>query len=410
MKISVITPTYNSISTLKDCIESVLNQTYADVEYIVVDGASTDGTPHLIRSYESAFGGRMKWVSEKDAGLYDAMNKGIGMASGDVVGVLNSDDFFTTPFVLAQVAKTFATQDIDAVYGDIHFVEPDNLKKCVRYYSSVFFYPALFRFGLQPAHPTFYCKREWFERLGGYRLDLKIAADFELLTRFLWKNRLETEYLKLDFVTMRLGGISTQSLRNRHVLNLEDVKACHLNGLRTHYLLVCCKYFIKAFEHYTSWRHIFEGGVKRKALPNSPLIEAVAAVVHSGRSASLIIRGNSMIPFLMDGRDEVILSSFEPEALKPGAVVLVRSPRGGFLLHRIIRRNGNRLTLQGDGILHSTEQVLVDNVIAMLTGIVRRGKKYDCNGTVWRWYSAVWTHARPVRNFLLRAYIYSSRI
>lgn len=248
MKISIITVTYNSDKTLQDCIESVLLQAYPDIEYILVDGLSTDRTVDIIRENEHRFNGRLRWISEKDAGLYDAMNKGIRMATGEVVGILNSDDFFTTSDVIESVARSFKEKDVDAVYGDIHFVKPTDIGRCVRYYSSAFFRPFLFRFGLQPAHPSFYCKKKWYDKLGGYRLDLKIAADFELLTRFLYKHRLKTTYLKKNFVTMRTGGLSTCSLYHRHILNVEDIKACRLNGILTFYPLICFKYFIKLFE------------------------------------------------------------------------------------------------------------------------------------------------------------------
>ena len=248
MKISIITVTYNSDKTLQDCIESVLLQTYPDIEYILVDGLSTDRTVDIIQENESRFNGRLRWISEKDNGLYDAMNKGIRMATGDVVGMLNSDDFFTTNDVIETMVHSFKDKDIDAIYGDIHFVKPTNIKKCVRYYSSAFFRPFLFRFGLQPAHPSFYCKKLWYDKLGGYRLDMKIAADFELLTRFLHKHKLKTTYLKKNFVTMRTGGLSTSSLYHRHILNIEDIKACRINGIYTFYPLICFKYFIKLFE------------------------------------------------------------------------------------------------------------------------------------------------------------------
>lgn len=248
MKISIITVTYNSDKTLQDCIESVLLQTYPDIEYILVDGLSTDRTVDIIQENESRFNGRLRWISEKDTGLYDAMNKGIRMATGDVVGMLNSDDFFTTNDVIETMVHSFKDKDIDAIYGDIHFVKPTNIKKCVRYYSSAFFRPFLFRFGLQPAHPSFYCKKLWYDKLGGYRLDMKIAADFELLTRFLHKHKLKTTYLKKNFVTMRTGGLSTCSLYHRHILNIEDIKACRINGIYTFYPLICFKYFIKLFE------------------------------------------------------------------------------------------------------------------------------------------------------------------
>lgn len=248
MKISVITVCYNSVHTISSCIESVLQQSYLDIEYIIVDGKSTDGTLDIIRSYQPLFNGRLKWLHEEDVGLYDAMNKGIGMATGDVVGMLNSDDFFTSTDVIQLVAGAFETHNPDAVYGDVHFVHQSNLNQCVRYYSSAIFRPFLLRFGLQPAHPSFYCKRELFEKYGNYRLDLKIAADFELFARFFLNKKIKAHYLKVDFVTMRLGGLSTKSFKSFHILNMEDVKACKLNNIWTTYFLVCFKYFIKIFE------------------------------------------------------------------------------------------------------------------------------------------------------------------
>ena len=248
MKITVITVCYNSADTISHCIQSVLEQTYSNIEYIIVDGNSSDGTPGIIRSYEKEFAGRLKWIHEKDKGLYDAMNKGIGMATGDVVGILNSDDFFTSNTVLERVVSAFKHRKIDAVYGDIHYVNPRDLSRCVRYYSSAFFKPFLLRFVLQPAHHSFYCRRECFEKHGNYRLDLKIAADFELFTRFFLKKKLKAHYLKMDFVTMRTGGLSTASIKNRHILNIEDVKACKLNDIWTIYPLVCFKYLVKIFE------------------------------------------------------------------------------------------------------------------------------------------------------------------
>ena len=186
MKITIVTTTYNSASTLRDTMESVLAQTHKDIEYWVIDGGSEDDTLGLIKEYEPLFDGRMKWISEPDNGLYDALNKGISRATGDVVGILNSDDFYTSPTVLEQVAAGFS-DDMDAVYGDIHFVRPSDLGKCVRYYSSKLFRPWALRFGFMPAHPSFYVRREVYERCGGYALDYKLAADYDMMVRLLYK-------------------------------------------------------------------------------------------------------------------------------------------------------------------------------------------------------------------------------
>ena len=178
MKISIITATFNSGKTVRDTFVSVLNQTYNDYELIVVDGGSKDDTVEILRHYEPIFNGRMKWISEPDRGIYDAMNKGIAMATGDVVGILNSDDFYTSNGILRKVAITMQDKNIDAVYGDVHYVHDNDLKKCVRYYSSKPFRRMWMRFGFMPAHPSFYCRREVYERYGTFDLSYKVAADF----------------------------------------------------------------------------------------------------------------------------------------------------------------------------------------------------------------------------------------
>ena len=249
MKISIITPAFNSASTLEDTLKGVLRQTYKDFEIIVQDGGSKDDTKAIIRKYEPLFQGKLKFVSERDKGLYDAINKGIRAATGDVVGVLNSDDFYTSENVLESIADTFLRhRDIDAVYGDIHFVNPNNLDKCVRYYSSKRFRPWKLRFGLMPAHPSFYCKRSVYEKNGLYSLEYRIASDYDMMVRLFQKGQIRSLYIPLDFVTMRTGGLSTQSLRNRLVLTKEDAKACRNNGYYSNVLLCSFKYFGKILE------------------------------------------------------------------------------------------------------------------------------------------------------------------
>ena len=168
MKVSIITVTYNSAKTLADTIQSVLDQTYADVEYLVVDGASSDGTMDIVKRFEPLFKGRMKWISGKDRGIYDAMNKGIAMATGDVIGILNSDDYFTSNDVIERMIATFADPNLDAVYGDIHFIREGQPDKHVRYYSSKHFQPKWLRFGFMPAHPSFYCKSSVYKKVTSY--------------------------------------------------------------------------------------------------------------------------------------------------------------------------------------------------------------------------------------------------
>lgn len=249
MKISLITVTYNSGTTLRDTILSVLAQTYRNVEYIVVDGLSKDNTIDIVREYEPQFEGRMKWISEKDKGLYDAMNKGVRMATGDVVGILNSDDFFTANDVLEKVAAGFDEQT-DAVYGDLHYVHPDDLQHSVRYYSSKIFKRNLMRMGFIPAHPTFYCRRECFDKFGYYKTDYKIAADFDLLLRFIYVNRIRIKYLPMDMVTMRTGGASTNGLKSRMGGMNEHLRSLRENGVKSNRFILSLRYFYKITEYF----------------------------------------------------------------------------------------------------------------------------------------------------------------
>lgn len=246
--ISIITATYNSAETINDTIKSVLCQTNKDFEYIIVDGGSTDETIDIVKSYESEFSGRLKWVSEKDKGIYDAMNKGIKMASGDIIGILNSDDYYTSDDILQTIADAFKCQNVDAIYGDIHFIKDGVPDKCVRYYSSRLFSPFWLRFGFMPAHPSFYCKREVFDKSGLYRLDYKIGSDYEMMVRTFRKHKISSRYVPKDFVTMRTGGASNSNLQSRLTLIKEDVKACRDNGIYTNELFICLKFLYKIFE------------------------------------------------------------------------------------------------------------------------------------------------------------------
>ena len=248
-KISLITVTFNSDKTLRDTINSVLKQTYTNIEYIVVDGLSKDNTMDIVREYEPQFEGRMKWISEKDKGLYDAMNKGVRMATGDVVGILNSDDFFTANDVLEKVAAGFDEQT-DAVYGDLHYVHPDDLQHSVRYYSSKIFKRNLMRMGFIPAHPTFYCRRECFDKFGYYKTDYKIAADFDLLLRFIYVTRIRIKYLPMDMVTMRTGGASTNGLKSRMGGMNEHLRSLRENGVKSNRFILSLRYFYKITEYF----------------------------------------------------------------------------------------------------------------------------------------------------------------
>lgn len=246
MKVSIITVTYNSASTLQDTIDSVKSQDYNDLEYIIVDGHSTDGTLELIRKNQSAIS---KWVSEPDSGLYDAMNKGIQMATGDIVGIINSDDFYHRPDSISKVVAGFEGSQTECVFADIRFVKQDDLEKTVRYYSSKRFNVGEFAWGYMPAHPTFFTFRKNYEKFGYYKTDYKIAADFELLVRFLYRHQLSYKYLAFDLMKMRMGGVSTASMKSTYIINQEDLRACGENGLKTNYFRLYSRYLRKLLEY-----------------------------------------------------------------------------------------------------------------------------------------------------------------
>lgn len=234
LKISIITATYNSGKTIRDTLSSVLNQSYKNYELIIKDGGSNDNTVEICREYENIFEGRLKVISEPDKGIYDAMNRGIDNASGDIVGILNSDDFYTSDDILDRIAKEFsANKDLDAIYGDIHFVSPDNLTKCTRYYSSSYFRPSLLRFGFMPAHPSFYVRKEVYDKYGLYDLQFRTSSDFEWIVRLFAKYHIRAKYIKKDFVTMRTGGESTAGIEAKRKVNNDIVASLKKHGIFT---------------------------------------------------------------------------------------------------------------------------------------------------------------------------------
>ena len=248
MKVSIITATYNSAKTLTDTIESVLHQTYSDIEYIIVDGASSDGTLDIVKSYEQKFGGRLRYVSEPDNGLYDAMNKGISMATGDILGILNSDDFLNDTGVINMVVHQMENADIDAIYGDVHYVNGNNLAKCIRYYSSRIFSPKLMRLGFMPAHPSFYCRTKVYREKGGFNLNFKQTADFELLLRLIYCERINTRYVPYDFVTMRTGGLSTSGIKSHKAIMKDHCRALSHHQVNSNVFLLSLRYIYKVIE------------------------------------------------------------------------------------------------------------------------------------------------------------------
>jgi glycosyltransferase involved in cell wall biosynthesis len=245
MKVSIITVTLNSAATLATTMESIRCQDHTDIEHILVDGASRDNTVEIIRSYPHV----ARFVSEPDKGLYDAINKGIRMATGDVVGILNSDDFFPSPSIVSRVVEELERRQVDAVFGDVAFVRTDDLSRIVRLYSSGKFHPRQFAWGYMPAHPSFYVTRRCYDELGLYQTDYEIAADYELVMRFLHRHQVTYGYVPLTMVHMRTGGVSNRSVTSRYVLNREIVRACRENGVTTSMARLSLKYFFKVFEY-----------------------------------------------------------------------------------------------------------------------------------------------------------------
>lgn len=249
MKISIITACRNSAATLQDTIDSVLRQTHTDVEHVIKDGGSTDGTVELIRANEARYEGRLKWKSEQDGGIYEAMNEGIRMAAGDVIGILNSDDFFTSDDVLERVAREFAEDpELEAVYGDIHFVKEPDMKRCTRYFSGRLFRPWLMRFGFMPPHPSLYCRREVYERYGLYDLDMRTSSDFEMVVRLFGPCRIRARYMNMDFVTMRAGGESTAGVTSKKKVNRDIAASLRKHGIYSNQLFQMVRYVWRVAE------------------------------------------------------------------------------------------------------------------------------------------------------------------
>jgi len=229
MKISIITIVWNNKDTIRDAIDSVLSQAYKDIEYIIVDGASSDGTVDIIKSYGDKIS---KFISEKDNGLYDAMNKGIALATGDVVGMLNSDDVYFDNKVIEKVVNQFKDKNTDSVYGDLYYVKENDLNEVVRYWKSSVFRQDSFAKGWHPPHPTFFVKKEIYQQYGLFDLNMKVSADFELMLRFLEKYKISTAYIPSVFVRMRTGGESNRSIKNIITGNKSILKAFDKNGIK----------------------------------------------------------------------------------------------------------------------------------------------------------------------------------
>lgn len=255
MVISIITATYNSGKTLRDTLESVLQQTYCDYELIIKDGGSKDDTLQICHEYEARFNGKMRIYSAPDEGIYDAMNQGISYAKGEIVGILNSDDFYTDDDILKTVADAFCSDtEIDAVYGDVHYVNENNITKQTRYYSSKNFRRGLMRLGFMPAHPSFYCKKTTYEKFATknakdyFNISYKIAADFENLLRMIFIGHIKCEYIEKDFVTMRTGGASSSGIKSHLQIMRDHKRALRENDVYSNTFLLSLRYIYKVWE------------------------------------------------------------------------------------------------------------------------------------------------------------------
>jgi glycosyltransferase involved in cell wall biosynthesis len=244
MKISIVTPTYNSETVIKNCLESVASQSYKNFEHLVIDGASTDGTVQVLNEYSKSI---FKIVSERDNGIYDAMNKGINLATGEIVGFLNSDDFYINNNILAKVADIFIEDTLlDACYADLLYTDKLDTSRIVRYYKSKKFVPGAFAKGWCPPHPTFFLRRSVFERFGYFNLNYSIAADVELMMRLLEINNIRARYVPELWVKMRMGGVTNRNLKNIWNQNQEVLRALRSHRLPTNIILF---FLFKIFRH-----------------------------------------------------------------------------------------------------------------------------------------------------------------
>jgi glycosyltransferase involved in cell wall biosynthesis len=229
LKVSIVTACYNSASTIEDTIRSVILQEYAQIEYIIIDGGSTDGTLDIVKKYASRIS---KVFSGKDGGIYSALNKGIAAATGDIVAILHSDDLYADNAVIARVVETFEREKTDCVYGDLQYVDRDNTSRIVRNWKAGQYQEGMFESGWMPPHPAFFTKRACYEKHGQYNTAFRLAGDYELMLRFLHKLRLSVAYLPLVLVKMRTGGLSNQSLGARIRSFREDSLAWRVNMLK----------------------------------------------------------------------------------------------------------------------------------------------------------------------------------
>ncbi len=244
--VSIITVAYNSCSTIDRTIQSVKSQTYQNIEYIVIDGKSTDRTMDVVLQYPFI----TKAISEHDDGIYDAMNKGLAFANGKIIAFLNADDYYLNNHVVQKVVDVFLSADIDAVFGDVGYFSSKNNKKLFRRYSSKIFTSKLLKKGFMPAHPTLFLRKEIFDRYGKFDASYEIAGDFDFIARIFKSNTLKYRYLEEIFVMMQSGGVSTQGLKSTITLNKEIMLSCKKNGIKTSWITLLSRYPYKFMEFF----------------------------------------------------------------------------------------------------------------------------------------------------------------
>jgi glycosyltransferase involved in cell wall biosynthesis len=237
MKISIITATYNSAATVRDTLACIASQQYPNIEHLIMDGGSKDNTLAIVKEFAHV----AKVISEKDKGIYDAMNKGVQQATGDIIGILNSDDFYTGPLVLSKVATQFEDPSVEAVYGDLQYVKQDNIQVVTRTWKSGKYKKKLLYYGWMPPHPTFFVRRHIYEKCGLFNTELRSAADYELMLRVLLKYEARAQYIPEVLVKMRAGGMSNASLMNRFRANKEDARAWKINDLKPYFFTTWLK-------------------------------------------------------------------------------------------------------------------------------------------------------------------------
>jgi glycosyltransferase involved in cell wall biosynthesis len=252
MKVSIITVTYNSEKYLSDCIESVKKQTYGNIEHIIVDGKSTDGTLKIIHRYSKSI---THWISETDRGMYDAINKGMKLATGDIIGVLNSDDILASADVIMDIVACFDETGKDAIYGDLVYVDPENPQKVMRYWKGQPYKRSRFNYGWMPAHPTFYIRRELINQFGGYENHYHSAADYEFMTRYLYRYKVNACYLSKMIVKMRNGGVSNGNIYRRLRANRRDYLAMKKNNIPFAFIVSILKPLLKIPQYKNTLGH-----------------------------------------------------------------------------------------------------------------------------------------------------------